>query len=409
MKTTHLIKALIFSVLIFFQITVLFAQEKDTSYVHIKIVKDGETNIDTLFFINKDMTDEDVQKIIAKIKGEKIFFDHDFDLKFDGFKIDENDSIYHFDFDFDDFDIDFDFDFDFEDLDIDFDSLIHGKAFKFIYPKGGKSGLYFKFDTCNIEKFKDHFLMIHPYSFFKLKNKGGHVIIIDELKSDSLDIDKIKKGFKVKCLKGKSGFEFFDEDGNIVIKKISKDSVIKIKGGPEKGIFILKIDDDHYKKVITLINEEKIDSIAKEKIIKIEKDIKVISKDGKKVKIYISESSDDKIIKKIMYKIKITDINEKEKKEFNKSFDLKPDNLKVYNLKYYSNPNNGKFTLDFDLNSNESIEIQIFNMSGEKIYDELMENFTGEYHGEIDLSDKGVYILKIIQGGKMQSKKIIVE
>ncbi|MBL0139699.1 MAG: T9SS type A sorting domain-containing protein [Bacteroidetes bacterium] len=80
-------------------------------------------------------------------------------------------------------------------------------------------------------------------------------------------------------------------------------------------------------------------------------------------------------------------------------------------LRYYPNPNHGKFDLDFYLNTEGDTDVSIFDPNGKEVFHETLKKFSGEYSNQIDISDKGKgnYLLKIAQGNKSISKKIIVE
>lgn len=84
--------------------------------------------------------------------------------------------------------------------------------------------------------------------------------------------------------------------------------------------------------------------------------------------------------------------------------------LKMDELNYYPNPNEGKFTLQFKADKRPT-EIKITSMEGKEIYAETLNNFEGAYQNEIDLSSekRGIYLLQIIQGNKATNKKIVIE
>lgn len=85
--------------------------------------------------------------------------------------------------------------------------------------------------------------------------------------------------------------------------------------------------------------------------------------------------------------------------------------LQPKELNFYPNPNSGKFTLDFGLETDEKTQVKIFDLSGKEIYTEKVKNFEGHYSKEIDISknNPGTYILQIVQGNKILSKKIILQ
>jgi hypothetical protein len=78
-------------------------------------------------------------------------------------------------------------------------------------------------------------------------------------------------------------------------------------------------------------------------------------------------------------------------------------------IRLYPNPNGGKFNLEFDLKEKGHTEIKIFDKSGNQIYEESLENFTGKYQKEIDLGNisSEMYILKIKQGKKEFVRRIL--
>ena len=85
----------------------------------------------------------------------------------------------------------------------------------------------------------------------------------------------------------------------------------------------------------------------------------------------------------------------------------KPD---IRNLSYYPNPTNGKLKLNFRSDKKGDITIQVLDDNSMEVFSEKLNDFEGEYSREIDLGSKskGNYFLKIIQGEKSLTKKIIL-
>jgi Secretion system C-terminal sorting domain len=96
--------------------------------------------------------------------------------------------------------------------------------------------------------------------------------------------------------------------------------------------------------------------------------------------------------------------------EFNKFDGINAKSLKINELNYYPNPNNGKFTLQFKADKRPT-KISITSLEGKEIYAESLSGFEGTYQNEIDLSGQkqGIYLLQILQGKKAINKKIVVE
>jgi len=87
-------------------------------------------------------------------------------------------------------------------------------------------------------------------------------------------------------------------------------------------------------------------------------------------------------------------------------------------LNIYPNPNTGVFTITFDIKIKQHINLKIFNIEGKVIYEEDLNEFTGLYSKEIDLSAaqagmssyaKGIYNLQLIYNEGRINKKIILE
>jgi len=91
----------------------------------------------------------------------------------------------------------------------------------------------------------------------------------------------------------------------------------------------------------------------------------------------------------------------------NKKEDL---NLAIDNLNFFPKPNDGHFTLAFDLAQRGDTELLILDMSGRQVYAEKLQNFTGHYENKIDISEQpsGTYVLSITQNGKRLADKVII-
>jgi serine protease Do len=82
--------------------------------------------------------------------------------------------------------------------------------------------------------------------------------------------------------------------------------------------------------------------------------------------------------------------------------------LEFSQLDMYPNPNQGAFTLSFEIEAGATI-ISIKNMDDKEVYTEEMPNFNGIFSDRIDISEhpSGVYFLIIEQGDKKMIKKVI--
>ncbi|MCB0402500.1 MAG: T9SS type A sorting domain-containing protein [Flavobacteriales bacterium] len=85
--------------------------------------------------------------------------------------------------------------------------------------------------------------------------------------------------------------------------------------------------------------------------------------------------------------------------------------LEMEKINFSPNPNDGKFNLNFELSKKAPVQIQIFDIQGKEVYNESIKNFSGTYQNAIDISEqgKGIYFLRIIQGNKANTNKIVID
>jgi hypothetical protein len=113
----------------------------------------------------------------------------------------------------------------------------------------------------------------------------------------------------------------------------------------------------------------------------------------------------------VIKKIKITAPSDADTKMLGKETGMADGKLAVDRMNFYPNPGNGKFNLTFSLADKGDTHITILDMQGKAIYAENLDNFSGTYDKEIDISKnpKGIYFVKIEQGSHAQLKKIVLE
>ena len=83
----------------------------------------------------------------------------------------------------------------------------------------------------------------------------------------------------------------------------------------------------------------------------------------------------------------------------------------VHDVKVYPNPNNGHFTVGFVSPAADNYVVEITNMLGQVIYSEELNNFSGTYNKELNLTaeDKAVYFLRIAGSTGQTVTKIITQ
>ena len=75
----------------------------------------------------------------------------------------------------------------------------------------------------------------------------------------------------------------------------------------------------------------------------------------------------------------------------------------------YPNPNDGNFKVKFNTNTNTDLSITIYNMLGQKLYNEELLNFNGTYDKEPDVNlNPSVYFLEIKTNGKVLRRERFV-
>lgn len=82
----------------------------------------------------------------------------------------------------------------------------------------------------------------------------------------------------------------------------------------------------------------------------------------------------------------------------------------VSGLSVYPNPNNGKFTIEFNSDSKDNYVIRITNAIGQVVREEKLNSFVAQYSKQIDISSfgKGMYMLSITNSRKETVRKVLV-
>lgn len=193
----------------------------------------------------------------------------------------------------------------------------------------------------------------------------------------------------IKIIKTENGKTVRIDTTFIVTDDMNVDEIIESLGDPDganspshSGIRIHK-DDDH----IVIIGDKDEKPPVLEKVIS--------SKKGKQIFVYKRSGSSRGSGK-----------NEKDTWHDDQKAN-KPD---IHNLHYYPNPTSGKIKLTFRSDEKGDITIQVLDGNSKEVFSEKINDFEGGYSKEIDLGgrSKGNYFLKIVQGEKSITKKIVL-
>jgi subtilisin-like proprotein convertase family protein len=89
---------------------------------------------------------------------------------------------------------------------------------------------------------------------------------------------------------------------------------------------------------------------------------------------------------------------------------LASDNFSFDNFGLYPNPNDGSFNVTFNSNTNNAINISVYDMRGREIFNRAYQN-TGlfEQNIQLDSVQSGIYLVNIQDGDKKIVKKIVVQ
>ncbi len=185
--------------------------------------------------------------------------------------------------------------------------------------------------------------------------------------------------------------------------------------GNESQVFLFKDSEDGGKKIEwTEENIQSLDSIVVKAGGKGEEGQKIMffhhiqkGQEGE------GQTFNQKIKVIVLRKVQIEDMKETDEMppsarvENAKSFGSEMQELQVY-----PNPaENGRFNLKFKLDSEGSTDIKIYDLKGKMAYQESIGNFKGTYDKQIQVPDlqNGMYILQIVQGEKVLTKKLVVQ
>jgi len=201
----------------------------------------------------------------------------------------------------------------------------------------------------------------------KVKNLNAK---LQERKEEAINMKSCNPTMaKMKCCKPGDGSKC--EKRSIIIKKDKdgKEIIEEIKGIPGSGSTMNK----------TIIIRDG------------DNDIKIIKGDGDSKNVEISKRTDGEMKEQV----------------------IRTENQQSLNVEYLSsspNPSNGQMKINFS-GLKVPTTIQVLDLNGKEVYTEKLDAFDGSYNKEIDIKNeaKGTLILKIKQGDKVITQKIIVE
>jgi len=89
---------------------------------------------------------------------------------------------------------------------------------------------------------------------------------------------------------------------------------------------------------------------------------------------------------------------------------LNTENFGLNDFKVYPNPNKGNFTVQFDSNSGNNIDIFVYDIRGRQIFNKSFEN-SGLFNQNLELNNiqSGIYMVTVQDGDKKETRKIVIQ
>ena len=234
---------------------------------------------------------------------------------------------------------------------------------------------------------------------------------------EDINVDSLIKNINIEIIEEdgvkKEIVTIFESDD----KNVTKPEIRTIIRGNDENAtksVIYSIDDDNEMEIqviVNNINKLDYDSIimdndsCNEKVI-----VKYIDIEGEELNMKINGS------KCIVIKldVKIEELNSDDLeilKEKGVPIPSEETKLQLDELKFYPNPNNGKFNLSFKSKSKLPVSLKIYDISGKEVYSNIISDFDGIFNENINISDKGKgnYFINISQNNKILNKKIVIQ
>ncbi|MFD3001575.1 T9SS type A sorting domain-containing protein [Pontibacter toksunensis] len=263
----------------------------------------------------------------------------------------------------------------------------------------------------------------------KLRQDTIFVRSIKGNKAVYLRADSVNKFHRFDSLKEGDVVKFRSEHPNALYESRidSAGNVFRLRSGSE---VLSDIDPSHIRSIVVQKghNAISIDSLISSGETRIQFNVKQDEKTGEKKVYRVDKNGKEELVKGQYLKLDhgsakvvifmnatVEDITADDKealKEAGATVETrKKEALGVEAISFYPNPNNGRFNLNFKLEDKGTTRVSVMDSRGEEVFVDTVENLSGEYNRQIDLTPfgRGLFYLQIAQGKKYHTKKILVQ
>jgi len=83
----------------------------------------------------------------------------------------------------------------------------------------------------------------------------------------------------------------------------------------------------------------------------------------------------------------------------------------INDLSVYPNPASDRLNIKFNTSTADDFNITIYNVTGQEVYKEKLNNFIGSYNNEININDfaQGVYLMQVKSSKGAVTQKVVVQ
>jgi hypothetical protein len=286
--------------------------------------------------------------------------------------------------------------------------LLHGKARAYTLGAGGKDGL-----RVRVNELKGDTIRLRQPVDVRLRALEG-----DSLKGDVVRyVDIIRVDGKATTLKGNPQVYIRTEkDSSRVFELKGAQALHPMRSAEFERIIVetlpgLKRDSLMLKEDASYIKITPDEKTGQPKIYRIQPDGSEVEVKGEEIRLGIAGPARAFFF----VQAKVEDITPEEKqqlKETGAPVEMKSkEELKVEEINYYPNPNNGRFNINFKLKNKGTTVVRIMDSKGDEVFVDTVEKLSGEYSRQVDISPfgPGLYYLQVAQNGRYHTKKLLVQ